>query len=139
MQCIMYEKRSGVIAGHLKELLKMSAVENSIEHYHSIKKLSGRLKRPVADRAVMVLIAADHTDLFDLFTIRELYATIRVIVILPDREDESVKLGHKLRPRFLTYVNGAVSEVHAVLKKMLELSEPNEPACAPAPDTMDLN
>ena len=40
--------------------------------------------------------------------------------------DESVKIGYKLQPRFLTYVNGDISEVHGVLRKMLELSESNE-------------
>ena len=40
-----------------------------------------------------------------------------------DREDESVTIGYKLQSRFLTYVNGDLSEVHGVLRKMLELSE----------------
>jgi len=74
----------------------------------------------------MVLIAGDRKDLLNILAIQKLFGLIRIIIILPDREDESVKMGYTLQPRFLTYVNGDLSEVHAVLRKMLELSESNE-------------
>jgi len=126
MKCIFYEKKSGVIAGQIIGLLHASAGGNNTELYHSLKALSERLTRPVDGLAVMVLIAGDRKDLLNIHAVRKLFGLIRIIIILPDSEDESVKIGYKLQPRFLTYVNGDVGEVHAVLRKLLELSESSE-------------
>jgi hypothetical protein len=71
----------------------------------------------------MVLIAADRNDLLDIFSVRELFCMIRIIIILLDREEESVRMGHQLQPRFLTYTNEELSEVYSVLRKMLKLPE----------------
>ena len=126
MKCIFYEKKSGIIAGQIIGLLKASAIENNTELYHTIRSLSQRLTRPIDGLAIMVLIAGDRKDLLSILAIQQLFGVIKIIIILPDREDESVKIGYKLQPRFLTYVNGDLSEVHAVLRKMLELSEANQ-------------
>ena len=125
MKCIFYEKKSGIIAEQIIGLLHASAGENNTELYHYIKTLSERLTRPVDGLAVMVLIAGDRKDLLNIIAVKKLFDLIRIIIILPDREDESVRIGYKLQPRFLTYVNGDVTEVHAVLGKLLELSESN--------------
>ena len=123
MKCIFYEKKSGIIAGQIIGLLKASAIENNTELYHTIRTLSQRLTRPIDGLAIMVLIAGDRKDLLNILAMQKLFGVIKIIIILPDREDESVKIGYKLQPRFLTYVNGDISEVHGVLRKMLELSE----------------
>ena len=126
MKCIFYEKKSGIIAEQIIGLLKASAIENKTELYHTIKTLSQRLTRPIDGLAIMVLIAGDRKDLLSILAMQKLFGVIKIIIILPDREDESVQIGYKLQPRFLTYVNGDISEVHAVLRKLLELSESNE-------------
>jgi hypothetical protein len=123
MKCIFYEKKSGIIAKQLIGLIKESAKENKTELFQTIRTLSKRLSRTVDEMVIIVLIAGDRKDLLNIIAIQKLFGLIRIIVILPDREAESVKMGYKLRPRFLTYVNGDLSEVHAVLRKMLELSE----------------
>jgi len=126
MKCIFYEKKGGIIAGQIIGLLNASAIEikiEKIELFKTIRTLSQRLKRPIDGSAILVLIAGDREDLLRIVAIHELFGLIRIILILPDREDESVKIGFKLQPRFLTYVNGNLSEVQGVLRKMLELSE----------------
>ena len=128
MKCIFYEKKSGIIADQIIGLIKAQAANNKTELYHTIKKLSLRLSRPVEDQSVVLLIAADRIDLLAIISLQKLLGDIHVIIILPDREDESVNIGYKLKPSFLTYVNGDLSEVHAILKKLLELSGSNEKA-----------
>lgn len=123
MKCIFYEKKSGVIAQKLKDMLTTVAVENKIEVYHTIKTLIQRLSRPVDGLVIMVLIATDRKDLLNILAVHKLFGLIRIIIILPDREDESVRIGYKLQPRFLTFVNGDLAEVHAVVAKMLEISK----------------
>ena len=58
-------------------------------------------------------------DLVDLLSIRNLLDDLRVILLLPNREKETINKGHTLRPRFLTYADSNLLNVAAVLSKML--------------------
>lgn len=126
MGLIFYEKATDGIAEQLKVMMKPSIAEDRMEAFHTINILSKRLSRPVDGRVIMVLVAADRNDLLDIFSIRKLFGMIPIIIILPDREDESVRMGHQLQPRFLTYMNEELSEVYSVLRKMLKLSKPKQ-------------
>jgi hypothetical protein len=126
MSLVFYEKVSDGIAEQLKGMMKPLIGEDEIKVYHTISILSKRLSRPIDGRVIMVLVAADRNDLLDIYAIRELFGIIRIIIILPDREDESVRMGHQLQPRFLTYMNEELSEVYSVLRKMLKLSGPKQ-------------
>ena len=126
MLLIFYEKAIDGIAEQLKRMMKPLIGKDSIKVYHTISILSKRLARPIDGRVIMVLVAADRNDLLDIYAIRELFGIIRIIIILPDREDESVRMGYQLQPRFLTYMNEELSEVYSVLRKMLKLSGPKQ-------------
>ena len=126
MLLIFYEKASDGIAEQLKGMMKPLIGEDRIKVYHTISILSKRLAQPIDGRVFMVLVAADRNDLLDIYAIRELFGIIRIIIILPDREDESVRMGYQLQPRFLTYMNEELSEVYSVLRKMLKLSKPKQ-------------
>ena len=126
MLLIFYEKASDGIAEQLKGMMKPLIGEDRIKVYHTISILSKRLAQPIDGRVFMVLVAADRNDLLDIYAIRELFGIIRIIIILPDREDESVRIGYQLQPRFLTYMNEELSEVYSVLRKMLKLSKPKQ-------------
>ena len=126
MHLIFYEKSIDGIAEQLKQMMKPLIGEDEIKVYNTIPILSKRLSRPIDGRVIMVLVPADRNDLLDIYAIRELFGIIRIIIILPDREDESVRMGHQLQPRFLTYMNEELSEVYSVLRKMLKLSGPKQ-------------
>jgi len=126
MLLIFYEKAVDGIAEQLKGMMKPLIGEDRIKVYHTISILSKRLSQPIDGKVIMVLVAADRNDLLDIYAIRELFGIIRIIIILPDREDESVRMGYQLQPRFLTYMNEELSEVYSVLRKMLKLSGPKQ-------------
>lgn len=126
MLLIFYEKAIDGIAEQLKGMMKPLIGEDRIKVYHTISILSKRLAQPIDGKVIMVLVAADWNDLLDIYAIRELFGIIRIIIILPDREDESVRMGYQLQPRFLTYMNEELSEVYSVLRKMLKLSGPKQ-------------
>ena len=89
------------------------------EFYLTIDDLTNRLRRPKGDPAIAVLLAGSQKDFMDILSIRDLLDQLRIILILPDRNDDTVRKGHALFPRFLTYVDGNFDWVKAVLEKML--------------------
>ena len=58
-------------------------------------------------------------ELIDIIHIRELFRDIRIVLILPDREESTVAKGHRLYPRFFSYIDSDFKEIAAVLNKML--------------------
>jgi len=87
----------------------------------SIESLSHWLRQPADDLPIAaVLLAARSEDLSDLLSIRDLLRDVRIILILPDREANTIAQGHTLRPRFLSYTDSDFTDVLAVLGKCLE-------------------
>ena len=89
------------------------------ETYRTIGSLAHRLRQPRYDATIAVLLAANREDLYDLLSIRDLFRGISIILILPDRNADTIAKGHKLRPRFLTYKDSNFGAITAVLGKML--------------------
>jgi len=91
---------------------------NEIESFHSIEGLKQRILRTTYDEGIVVLIAERREELSGLLPIIHLFRRLRIILLLPDRKPETIKIGYQLEPRFLSFVDKGFSEVKAVLKKM---------------------
>ncbi len=89
--------------------------------HHSIDSFSFQLRYSRYDVAVVVLFASNRKALADLLAIRDLLDGIRIILILPDREPDTISQGYKLYPRYMSYIDGDLRDVSAVLRKMIRL------------------
>ncbi len=101
-------------------LLHMVCLKARTRVFHRIKDLARRLRQPKYNVTFIVLVADTGDDLLEMLSIRRLLSDVPVILILPDRREETIATGHKLYPRFLTYVDGDLEEVGAVFERMLE-------------------
>lgn len=100
--------------------------KREIEVFRTIKNLSQKLRQPKNDHDIAVLLANKKEDLQELVRIDHLLEDLRLILILADREADTIAKAHTLRPRFLTYVDSDFLDVAAVLSKMLAYTHPNE-------------
>jgi hypothetical protein len=107
----------------LWDLYQDSYDQHRSEFCLKIDDLTDRLRRPKSDPAIAVLLAGSQIDLENFLAIRDLLNRIRIILILPDRNKDTIKKGHTLLPRFLTFVDGNFDWVTAVLHKMIMNSE----------------
>ena len=99
--------------------IEAAILNEPLEIHRDIESLNRRLRQPRYDLDIAVLNAGSNENLEELLCMRELFDSIRLILILHDREVETVRKGHTLFPRFLTYVDSDFDWVTAVLKKML--------------------
>lgn len=76
------------------------------------------LRENMADFKVVVILAHDQDDLSFVLSLKDYFNGIKVIIVLPDNNGETVKKGLVLNPSFLTHKNGSYREVIAVLKKL---------------------
>ncbi len=119
MKILYYTSLNKGAGERLQRIVEPLAEKMDFEIYRSIPGLTLRLTLPKYDVAVAVLLANNKKALLDLLSIRDLLSDIPIILILPDRQYDTVSKGHKLHPRFLSYVDCDFSDVCAVLKKMI--------------------
>jgi excinuclease UvrABC ATPase subunit len=113
-------EKSGVAGRRLQRAIESAVSDQHLENLKSIKELSKRLSRFPSEIAVAVLLAESKDQLSKLLSLRDFLDDVRIILVLPDRENETMSKGHLLRPRFLTYVDGNFTDIAQVLSKMLE-------------------
>ena len=92
---------------------------DEIEIYHTFESFSNRLRQPSWNLSVLVLMVGTREDLQELFLIRDLFNNIPVILVIPDSESDTICAGHKLYPRFLSYIDSNYLDVAMVLNKLI--------------------
>jgi hypothetical protein len=119
MGILVYSKTQSRQADRLMSEIEEVVSKEMILICHSIQSLYVRLCQPGPPPDVTVLLAATRNDLSEILSIQELLAEIRLILLLPDKREDTVAKGHRLYPRFLSYADGDFIDVATVLKKML--------------------
>ncbi len=117
MTVLLYS--TGEAGERLQKVIRGLVPKDKLEVYTSLEGFSDRLRKPMDDIPVAVILAASEDDLLTILSISHLLYDVRFILVLPDREDPTVAIGHSLRPRFLSYTDSDFGEVTAVLGKMI--------------------
>ena len=117
----MYIEGTG---GQLRKMIDDVVPNENMETYSTIEALGERLRQPSYNIAIAVLQISGREELQNVLSIRHLFDNIQIILILPDRKNEMIALGHKLRPRFLSYSDSDFIDVAVVLENMLKILNP---------------
>jgi len=119
MEVLLYTTAPEGIAARARTVLQASVPGRIIEVYRTINDLSMRL-RGTKDMVIVILLIGNREDFLDLLAIRHLFRNIRIIVVVPDTKHETIAMAHRLRPRYLTYIDGNFLGLSAVVNKMSE-------------------
>ena len=84
----------------LQRVIEATIQEENIEIHRTIESLSRRLRQLPNKPSIAILLVTSQEELFDILNIRKLFRDIRIVLILPDREESTVAKGHRLYPRF---------------------------------------
>jgi hypothetical protein len=106
------------LVGHLDWL-------GTIEIFPTLKQIASRLLNPTGERVIVLLLPATRQELHDLVKLGVLLKTFRLILILPDGEEETIAQGHRLQPRYVSFREGDLSDVILVLQKMQQADFPS--------------
>jgi len=120
MKIFLYSKVGDPSGDMLEKIIKTHLPEVEMVVYRTIDGLSQSLRHPIEDSGVAILLVSNQGDLKNILSIGHLFQNIRIILLVPSKEAETVALAHQLRPRFLTDINSDFAEITAVLKKMLK-------------------
>ena len=122
MKLIFYCADPNDFSSGLFDQIRFLVPVGSLVVCRNLEELQHSLLNSAYDLFAAVLVVFSRDDLVDLLSIREFLTSIRVILVLPDCEQETISIGHDLKPRFLT-TDWNSEEVIAVLAKMLRNAE----------------
>jgi len=95
--------------------------QREIETCRVFGDLRRRLLRPLSNLKVAVLFCMTKADLQDVFSQCDLILDLKIILILPDDDEETMAKAHHLRPRYLSWLDDNFLDIGVVLKKMIRL------------------
>jgi hypothetical protein len=122
---IFFSTSCGEAEERLLRVIEPVVTVRNIKTYRTIDSLSRGLRQRRNDDDIAILLASSKVELhyLNLISSRNLLSDMKIIVILPDSNTDTVAKGHILRPRFLSYCDGDFQDVAAVLSRMLENME----------------
>ena len=121
MKLLLYMNGSNGTAKRLERAIEDVAPRHDTEICESITSLSRRLRQRTSDLAVVVLSAFSEEDFAQILALRVWLEGIRTILILPNRESDTIAQGLTLRPSFFSFTDTDFSDVSTVLARMLRI------------------
>lgn len=122
MKVILYIPKNHVEGKKLQTVVEKLIPKHLLAVFNMITALSQGLRGPLSD-TILVLCPSCKEEVWELGALRELIRDVRTIMVLPDEERETVAIGHRFQPRFLTVPTPDFKDVSKVLSKMLHLKD----------------
>jgi len=127
MNVVLFASGKNVaVSKRLQKVTESKVSLNHLETIQTIEDLSKRVRRLPREIDIAVLLAQSNDQLSEFFPLKEFLEDVRIILILPNLERETITKGHLLRPRYIDYVDGDFSNVGAVLEKMSDSMKDNQ-------------
>jgi hypothetical protein len=107
---------------HLAKIVRLMASDHLIKINHTTAGFLNTLLSPLDCNTVALALISSRGELESLLPLREITMDIPLILVLPDSHRKTISLAHRLRPRFLGFLQNGLSEVGPFLAKMLQRS-----------------
>jgi len=107
---------------HLQILAENIAEDKPVKVFVSVKELAEWLLGKPNHKAIVVLTAQNKDELSELVPIIHLFRKIQVVLMLPDREPETIRIGYRLEPRFLGFIDSRMDDIRSIFRHMLSVS-----------------
>ena len=120
---IVYSRDKNKFGMELEEMLAGLGSKVHVVIYRTTLELTGRLRLPLSESSIAVILIADEKDLKGILSIKPLLINMRVVLILPDRSDVTIEAGHSLHPRYLSFTDNSLKDINAVLTRMIEVEK----------------
>lgn len=109
------------VGGRLFNSLQRSMPAARIERVNHIENLKSRMQQPVRSGRgdLYVLLADTPARLQQLASIPDFFIDRYAVLILPDSKNRTLADAHRLRPRFVGFVDDDFEHLCAVVRKMI--------------------
>lgn len=121
MASIVYTPSLNEMERRFLALLEMAIPKKTFEICHSIGELSTRLGMPLSNIKVAIFFAVTQTEITRILSLGDLMTDVKSILVLSDEDKDTMTKVHKLRPRYVTWLDSDPIDIVTVTKKMVDL------------------
>ncbi len=114
----LYAKEMKGAGEKLKKALVSAAGMEEVVIFPTIVELARRLYPCSRENRVVVMLTTNREELLELFAVSDLIGNLNSILVLPDREPGTLKIGALLAPRFTSYADSAFFDIRAMIGAM---------------------
>ncbi|MBE3112182.1 MAG: hypothetical protein IMZ57_03850 [Acidobacteria bacterium] len=118
MQLLFYSSGDDRNDERLEAVIHQVIPGRKIELFKRLDNFRERLRRSIEPDSIAVLSASNREELRQMPLLRGLLPEIYVVLVLPDRKKSTIKLAHRLLPRFLSQKESDFMDLKIVLNKM---------------------
>ena len=118
MKTIFYSNGINEIKRKLDNSTYHQIQDINFEIIDSFESLTKQMCRPLNHVSVIVAWLKKKSELENLVALSPLLENTRMILVLPDREKQTMSLGVKLKPSFISYQDNNFEDIITVLKKI---------------------
>ncbi len=126
MNLFLYLPRPGGRGDDLLSAVAPFVSQGSLEVFPDLKSFSDGIRRPKNALSIALIWNPTKEDLRKVGSMRDLLSGVRILLVLPDQEKETIALAHKIFPTYITYIDGDIFEIVSVLKHLTEAGRNGE-------------
>ena len=119
MRLLLYYKSNKGAGKAVDKIVQPLFPPEKLEIFRTVETFSLRIRRFSVYDSIVVLVAENPAELENMLNMRNILSDSRLILILPDREEKTVACGHKFFPRFMCYADSDLTDLVAVLEKLV--------------------
>ena len=112
----------GMLEKISKAAIALSVDGVGIELYKSIDEVYVRLCQPRESDCILILCPKNKKETEQIISLHDVLSGAKIILVLPKRDKDSVKMAYKIFPRFMAFADEDFTSITMVLKKMSGLS-----------------
>lgn len=120
---LFYAAEKNRVVESLEQMVMETLSRRPLVRCRSLQMLEQRLRRPCHDVEVLLISVVDAIEMRQLISMRPLLLDMRLVLVLPERDQDIIAWAHKLSPRFIAYADSGYEQVTAVLDKMLNANK----------------
>jgi len=118
MNIFLYTGKASEDGRRLQQDLVNCFPEEELRVFQNIEKFARTLHTPGEKTDVVVLLISCQKELNEFLSMKKVLLSTRIILVLPDRDMETIAKAHSLFPRFISYSDNDFSVIGAVLDKI---------------------
>jgi hypothetical protein len=121
MNLFFFVARAGRHEERLLAAMAPLVSRGSLEVFRGFHGFDERIRRPKDVFSAAVVFNPTREDLRKLAAARDYLKETKLFLVLPDEEEETIALAHRIFPTYITYLDADVTELVSVLRRLAEV------------------
>jgi hypothetical protein len=118
MELLLYVPVSQDVRERVVDILERVVPGDRMRVCSTIGNLYKNLKMSQQHLTIAVLVLSNRRELMKLRSIRPMFRDMRILLVLPDTEEETIAMAHRFQPRYLTFVDKNIPALATVVDRM---------------------